>query len=168
MKISFILNGSPVVVEVMPKKRLLDVLREDFGLIGTKEGCGRGECGSCTVLLNGRRVNSCLVPAMQIEGSRVTTIEGVREWPVFDRIAQAFIDHGSVQCGLCIPGYVMSTVAVLDEINSTPTESELQAALAGNLCRCTGYDKIMNAVTDLAEEPDLRHQIKETLKHERS
>jgi aerobic-type carbon monoxide dehydrogenase small subunit (CoxS/CutS family) len=167
MMIEFTVNGESVRLDVEPTRRLLDVLREDLGLIGTKEGCGRGECGSCTVLLNGARVNSCLVPALQLPGSRVTTIEGVRAWPVFERIAEAFIANGSVQCGLCIPGYVMSTVAVLDETGEPITREEICHAMAGNLCRCTGYDKVLRAVEELSEESDLRARIAEILRRER-
>ena len=167
MTIEFIVNGETVRLDVPPTRRLLDVLRDDLGLIGTKEGCGRGECGSCTVLLNGARVNSCLVPALQLSGSRVTTIEGVREWPVFERIAEAFVENGSVQCGLCIPGYVMSAMAVLDETSEQATSEEIRRALAGNLCRCTGYDKVLRAVEDLSEESELRRQIAEILQRER-
>ena len=167
MTIEFIVNGETVRLDVPPTRRLLDVLRDDLGLIGTKEGCGRGECGSCTVLLNGARVNSCLVPALQLSGSRVTTIEGVREWPVFERIAEAFVENGSVQCGLCIPGYVMSAVAVLDETSEQATSEEIRRALAGNLCRCTGYDNVLRAVEDLSEESELRRQIAEILQRER-
>jgi len=167
MLIEFTVNGQSVRLDVPPTRRLLDVLREDLGLIGTKEGCGRGECGSCTVLLNGARVNSCLVPALQLPGSRVTTIEGLRQWPVFERIAEAFIENGSVQCGLCIPGYVMSTVAVLDETAEQATSEEIRRSMAGNLCRCTGYDKVLRAVEDLSEESDLRRRIAEILQRER-
>jgi aerobic-type carbon monoxide dehydrogenase small subunit (CoxS/CutS family) len=167
MLIAFTVNGQSVRLDVEPTRRLLDVLRDDLGLIGTKEGCGRGECGSCTVLLNGARVNSCLVPALQLSGSRVTTIEGVRQWPVFERIAEAFVENGSVQCGLCIPGYVMSAVAVLDETGEQATSDEIRRAMAGNLCRCTGYDKVLRAVEDLSEESELRRQIAEILQRER-
>jgi aerobic carbon-monoxide dehydrogenase small subunit len=167
MMIEFTVNGQSVRLDVEPTRRLLDVLRDDLGLIGTKEGCGRGECGSCTVLLNGARVNSCLVPALQLAGNRVTTIEGVREWPVFERIAGAFVENGSVQCGLCIPGYVMSAVAVLDETGEQATSEEICRAMAGNLCRCTGYDKVLRAVEDLSEERELRRQIAEILQRER-
>jgi aerobic-type carbon monoxide dehydrogenase small subunit (CoxS/CutS family) len=167
MLIAFTVNGQSLRLDVEPTRRLLDVLRDDLGLIGTKEGCGRGECGSCTVLLNGARVNSCLVPALQLPGSRVTTIEGVREWPVFERIAEAFVENGSVQCGLCIPGYVMSAVAVLDETAERVTPEEIRRAMAGNLCRCTGYDKVLRAVEDLSDEPELRRQIAEILRRER-
>lgn len=167
MKIEFTVNGRKVRLDVPPQKRLLDVLREDLELIGTKEACGKGECGSCTVLLNGVRVNSCLVPALQLDGSRVVTVEGVREWPVFERIERAFVENGSVQCGLCIPGYVMSTVAVLDETGPGADADELRRALAGNLCRCTGYDKVLRAVEELAAERDLRREVSEILDRER-
>jgi aerobic-type carbon monoxide dehydrogenase small subunit (CoxS/CutS family) len=165
--IHFVLNGKPVSCNISPHRRLLDVLREDFGLIGTKEACGRGECGSCTVLLNGVRVNSCLIPAMQMEGARVTTIEGVREWPVFESIARAFIENGSVQCGYCIPGYVISTLGVLCELPHDVAMEDIRRALAGNLCRCTGYDKILKAVEDLAEDGAVRAEIQQWVERER-
>jgi aerobic-type carbon monoxide dehydrogenase small subunit (CoxS/CutS family) len=167
MKIEFTVNGQNVRLDVPPRKRLLDVLREDLELTGAKEGCGKGECGSCTVLLNGARVNSCLVPALQLDGSHVTTVESVREWPVFERIERAFVENGSVQCGLCIPGYVMSTVAVLDETGPAASRDDLRWALAGNLCRCTGYDKVLRAIEELAAEDDLRRRITEMLDRDR-
>jgi carbon-monoxide dehydrogenase small subunit len=161
MMISFVCNGVAVTCEVAPHKRLVDVLRENFGLTGTKEACGRGECGSCTVLLDGARVNSCLIPAFQTEGRSVVTIEGVRDWPIFERIERAYIERGAVQCGLCIPGFVMSTVAVLAELEQKAHTETLTFAMAGNLCRCTGYEKIMDAVKDLAEDSRVRRQIAE-------
>jgi aerobic-type carbon monoxide dehydrogenase small subunit (CoxS/CutS family) len=167
MMIEFTVNDQSVRLDVPPTRRLLDILREDLHLTGTKEGCGRGECGSCTVLLNGARVNSCLIPALQLAGSRVTTIEGVSEWPVFERVARAFVENGSVQCGLCIPGYVISAVAMLDESAPHIDRDQIRRAMAGNLCRCTGYDKVLKAVEDLAEEPELRRQIGEILDRER-
>jgi aerobic-type carbon monoxide dehydrogenase small subunit (CoxS/CutS family) len=167
MLIEFTVNGEGVRLDVPPTRRLLDVLRDDLGFIGTKEGCGRGECGSCTVLLNGARVNSCLVPALQLSGSRVTTIEGVRTWAVFERIAEAFIENGSVQCGLCIPGYVMSTVAVLDETSERASSEEIRCAMAGNLCRCTGYEKVLRAVEELSQESELRRRVAEIFERER-
>jgi aerobic-type carbon monoxide dehydrogenase small subunit (CoxS/CutS family) len=168
MTVRFLLNDQPVIRDLAPHKRLLDVLRDDFALIGTKEGCGRGECGSCTVLLDGVRVNSCLVPALQLDGRRVTTIEGVREWPVFALIERAFIENGSVQCGLCIPGFVMSTVAALCELPPAASPEQFRLALTGNLCRCTGYEKILRAVDELAADYATRGRIMERITRERA
>ena len=125
--------------------RLLDVLREQLKLTGTKEGCGEGECGACTVLLNGEIVNSCLVPMAQIEGSQITTIEGVATGGNLHAVQQAFIEHGGAQCGICTPGMVLAAVDLLSR-NPNPTESEIRTGLAGNLCRCTGYIKIFESV----------------------
>jgi carbon-monoxide dehydrogenase small subunit len=167
LTIHFTLNGQAVECECAPQRRALDVLREEFTLTGTKEACGRGECGSCTVLMNGARVNSCLIPALQLEGCHITTIEGVRDLPWFERIAQAFIQHGSVQCGFCIPGYVMSTLGMLGETPEPLGLTELRRALSGNMCRCTGYDKILRAVEELAEDTQVRDQITQWVNHER-
>lgn len=142
----FALNGSQVNVTVDGHIRLLDVLRELLGQTGTKEGCGEGECGACTVLVDGKAVNSCLYPAQEVEGKRVTTIEGL---PIIDNklsiIQQAFVEHGGIQCGFCTPGMIMSTKALLDS-NPNPTEEEIRDALLGNLCRCTGYVQIIESV----------------------
>jgi aerobic-type carbon monoxide dehydrogenase small subunit (CoxS/CutS family) len=159
MIIRFTVNGKQVSVEVSAKKRLLDILREDLSLIGTKEACGKGECGSCTVLFNGKRVNSCLVPALQLAGSNIVTIEGLREWPVYEAIEQAFVEHGAVQCGLCIPGFVMSAVAFLHEAQTSPSAEQIRWGLSGNLCRCTGYEKILDAVEDLSHQPEISRGI---------
>lgn len=159
MEISFTLNGIEVSCDVHPAKRLLDVLREDFGLTGTKEACGRGECGSCTVLLNGMRVNACLIPIFQVCGQEVLTIEGISVWPIFERIERAFLERGAVQCGFCIPGIVVSAVAVLQELPPNTDLATIRAALAGNLCRCTGYEKIVDAVMDLAEDREFRRAL---------
>jgi len=162
MKIEFTVNGKATVVEVSPKKRLLDILREELGLIGTKEGCGKGECGACTVILNGRRVNSCLVPALQLSGSNIVTIEGLRKLTVFPAIEQSYLEHGAVQCGFCTTGFVMATAALLAEKKRPIPVEEIKTSLAGNLCRCTGYAaKIIEAVTDLSHQPDTIQQIQE-------
>lgn len=129
---------------------LLKFLREDLGLTGTKEGCGEGECGACTVLLDGRPVDSCLVMAVQAQGKEVLTIEGLKSGEVLDPIQEAFIEEGAIQCGFCTPGMVMSTKALLDH-NPNPSEAQIREALAGNLCRCTGYVKIVSAVKKAAE-----------------
>jgi aerobic carbon-monoxide dehydrogenase small subunit len=134
-----VLNGARVRVSVHPLKRLLDVLREDCGLTGTKEGCGEGECGACTVLLDGAPVNSCLVPAAQVDGARVTTIEGLGgRHP----LQHAFVEHGGAQCGICTPGMILAAVA----LGRKPTLDAMRVGLAGNLCRCTGYTAIYRSI----------------------
>ena len=146
MKIHFILNGRETDVEAAPGRILADMLREDLGLTGTKIGCGVGECGACTVIIDGRTVNSCLVPAAAVDGHTVTTIEGVSpEGGPLHPIQEAFIEAGAVQCGYCIPGMVLSAKALLDKVQ-TPTDSQIQEAMSGNLCRCTGYQKILEGV----------------------
>lgn len=150
--ISFQLNGLEVTVLVDGRQRLIDVLRENLGLTGTKQGCGEGECGACTVLVDNRAVNSCLYPALEIEGRNVITIEGLHE----DRhqlssIQQAFVDQGAIQCGFCTPGMIISTKALLDS-NPDPSEDEIRDALQGNLCRCTGYIQIIEAVKQAATQ----------------
>lgn len=139
-------NGEAVSLAVEPHWMLLEVLREELELTGAKEGCGRGECGACTVLLDGRPVNACLFPALEAEGARVTTIEGLMaEEGRLTPLQQAFLEHGAIQCGFCTPGMVLAATALLAE-NPEPTEDEIRAALAGNLCRCTGYAQIIQAV----------------------
>jgi carbon-monoxide dehydrogenase small subunit len=145
MTITFSLNGSNVTLDVPGSKRLLDVLREECGLTGTKEGCGKGECGACSVLLDGRIVNSCLVLACQVDGQDVVTIEGLERAGELDEMQQAFIDAGAVQCGFCIPGMVLAAKALL-VAHTAPSEAEIRRGLSGNLCRCTGYTKIFDAV----------------------
>lgn len=125
--------------------RLLDVLREELKLTGTKEGCGEGECGACTVLIDGQIVNSCLVPVAQVEGATITTIEGVAHERQLHSVQQAFIDHGGAQCGICTPGMVLAAINLLER-NPNPNESEIRTGLAGNLCRCTGYMKIFESI----------------------
>jgi carbon-monoxide dehydrogenase small subunit len=127
--------------------RLLDVLREELGLTGTKEGCGEGECGACSILLDGELVNSCLIPVMQADGAQMATIEGVANDGQLHAVQQAFLTHGGAQCGICTPGMVMAAVRLLDE-SPQPTETEIRNGLAGNLCRCTGYIKIFEAVVE--------------------
>ena len=144
-EISFKVNGQQHRVEVFPMARLLDVLREQLQLTGTKEGCGEGECGACTVNIDGRIVNSCLVPVAQVDGSEITTIEGVAGQEELHAVQQAFIDHGGAQCGICTPGMVLAAVDLLER-NPQPTEADIRTALAGNLCRCTGYMKIFESV----------------------
>ena len=134
----FELNGAPVQTDAPPLKRLLDVLRDDCGLTGTKEGCGEGECGACTVLVDGLAVVSCLIPVAQVEGRAVTTIEGLRDHP----IQKAFATHGAAQCGICTPGMIMAALALPPQ----PSLERIRVALAGNLCRCTGYEAIYRAI----------------------
>jgi carbon-monoxide dehydrogenase small subunit len=143
--IEFQVNGESHKLEVFPMARLLDVLREDLHLTGTKEGCGEGECGACTVKLNGEIVNSCLVPVAQVAGATITTIEGVAQGDQLHAVQQAFIDHGGAQCGICTPGMILAAIDLLER-NPAPTEADIRNGLAGNLCRCTGYMKIFESV----------------------
>ena len=145
MRIGFRLNGKPVRVEAPPMKRLLDVVREECGATGTKEGCGEGECGACAVLLDGELVNSCLTPACQAAGRDVVTVEGLARGDRLAPVQQAFWETGGAQCGICTPGMLIAAQALLDR-TPRPSESEIREALAGNLCRCTGYVKIVEAV----------------------
>lgn len=149
MNASFTVNDQPVDLEGHPMERLLDVLRERLGLTGTKEGCGEGECGACTVLLDGEPVLSCLVPLLQCEGRRIETVENLAEGPARSFL-ERFVATGGVQCGACTPGIVVTSWALLQE-NPRPTREEAREALAGNLCRCTGYEGILRA---LCEEPE--------------
>jgi len=138
-------NNVARIVDVYPMARLLDVLREQLHLTGTKEGCGEGECGACTVLIDGQIANSCLVPVAQVNGAAITTIEGVANDNQLHAVQQAFIDCGGAQCGICTPGMVLAAVNLLER-NPNPTESDIRNGLAGNLCRCTGYMKIFESV----------------------
>ena len=147
--VGFTVNGRAVEVRTHPMARLLDVLREELALTGTKEGCGEGECGACSVLLDGVLVNSCLVPVAQVAGAEITTIEGVAADGKLHAVQEAFVTHGGAQCGICTPGMVMATVALLAE-HPQPSEAEIRTGLAGNLCRCTGYIKIFDAVAAAA------------------
>lgn len=138
-------NGREVGLTVSPNRRLLDILREDLGLTGTKEGCGEGECGACTVLLNGNPVNACLVLAPDANGAEITTIEGMTMDDKLHPIQEAFLEAGAVQCGYCTPGMVLTARALLDS-NPEPDEEAVKTAISGNLCRCTGYIKIVDAI----------------------
>ena len=145
-RLQFTINGRAAEVDVAPTDRLLDVLRGPLGLQGCREACGEGECGACTVLIDGRAVNACLVPALEVAGATVTTIEGVLGPDgALSPLQQAFIDAGAVQCGFCTPGMVLSAQALLDA-NPAPDDDDIRAALVGNLCRCTGYVQIIEAV----------------------
>ncbi len=148
--LSFVLNGENVKAEIEPEWTLLYVLREVFELKGTKEGCGYGECGACTVVINNKAVNSCIYPALEAEGKTVVTIEGLMSKEgALHAIQQAFIDHGAVQCGFCSPGMIMSAYALFQE-KPDPTEEEIKESIEGNLCRCTGYVKIIDAIKSVA------------------
>ncbi len=149
--VKFILNGKQTVVRSGTHRRLLDLLREDLGLTGTKEGCGIGECGACTVLMDGRAVNACLVLAGQLEGSEIITVEHLAAGGRLNKLQQNFLDSGAVQCGFCTPGMLLSATALLRE-NPNPGEQEIKEAIAGNLCRCTGYKQIIQAVQDTAQK----------------
>ena len=148
-KIQFTLNGKTVSREVPTHRLLLDLLRDEIGITGTKEGCGTGDCGACTVFLNGKPVNSCLVLSGELDGADIVTIEGLQIGPELHPVQQAFVQDGGAQCGYCTPGMLMMSKALLDE-NPNPTEEEIRYALSGNLCRCTGYAKIVQAVQDAA------------------
>lgn len=141
-------NGEDNHLEISPNKTLLDVLREDLGLTGTKKGCGTGECGSCTVLLDGQPVKSCLILALQADGKEVLTIEGIGKNKPHP-LQVAFAEKGAIQCGFCTPGMIMTAKALLDS-NPNPTDEEIKEAISGNLCRCTGYKKIIEAIKDCA------------------
>jgi carbon-monoxide dehydrogenase small subunit len=152
-EIHLVLNGKRTAVRAHPMKRLLDVLREDCGLTGTKEGCGEGECGACTVILDGQAVNACLIPVGQAAGSRITTIEGLRGR---HRLQAAFAEHGGAQCGICTPGMILAAVA----LGPHPTLEQVRTGLAGNICRCTGYEGIYRAIT-AATKKEARRQKSE-------
>jgi carbon-monoxide dehydrogenase small subunit len=145
INIRFTVNSKVYEIAVRPSQTLLDVIREDLGLTGTKEGCGLGECGACTVIMNGKTVNSCLVLAVEADGKEITTIEGLADGDRLHPVQQAFLDEGGLQCGFCTPGMIMSAKALLDE-NPDPTDDEIRHGIAGNLCRCTGYTKIIKSI----------------------
>jgi carbon-monoxide dehydrogenase small subunit len=151
MSYRFNVNGDEVTLEVPGMRRLLDALREDLGLTGTKEGCGEGECGACSVLIDGEVVDSCLVPVSQVEGTSVMTVEGLATDGRLDALQEAFLQHGGAQCGICTPGMLMSARAYLDQ-GGAPVDEDIREAIAGNLCRCTGYTKIIDAIAAAAAE----------------
>lgn len=144
-EISLTVNGKPRTVRAYPMDRLLDVVRHQLGLTGTKEGCGEGECGSCSVLMDGVLVNSCLVPILQARGAKILTIEGLAQDSQLHALQRAFLDCGGAQCGICTPGMILAAYHLLDK-NPTPSLPEIREGLAGNLCRCTGYAQICEAV----------------------
>jgi len=147
----FTLNGQPTNVDAPPMARLLDVLRRDLGLTGTKEGCGEGECGACTVLLDGQAVCACLVPMMQVEGATVTTIEGIAEPGAVSDLQKVFAAEGGAQCGACTPGMIVTIRALLDRFPA-PTRSQIREYVSGTLCRCTGYERIFRAIEVLTDQ----------------
>jgi len=149
--VSFFVNEIPVIIETAPDRRLLDILREDLHLTGTKEGCAEGECGACTVLLDGESVHACLTVAAQLDGHHITTIEGLAEMGMLDILQQAFVEEIAIQCGYCTPGMIMSATALLMK-NPHPTDEEVRVALSGNICRCSGYVQIVRAVKRAAKE----------------
>lgn len=151
MRVNFYLNGQALVIDIAATTRLIDVLRDDLQITSVKEGCGIGECGACTVLVNGDAVNACLVLTGQLEGAHVETVEGLSKNGDLHPLQEAFIEHGAVHCGYCTPGMMMSAVALLRK-NPHPTDEEIRAAVAGNLCRCTGYVQIIDAIQATAAE----------------
>ena len=149
-KLRITVNGQPGSLEVSPHRLLIDVLREDLGLTGTKKGCGSGDCGACTVILEGKPVNSCLVFAWEANGKEVTTIEGLSQAGELHPLQSAFVEYGAVQCVYCTPGMILTAKALLDE-NPHPSEEEVKRTIAGNICRCTGYYKIIQAILSLTK-----------------
>ena len=143
-------NGKRVTVQIESDELLVDVLRDRLGLTGTKIGCNEGECGACTVIMDGLAVLSCLIPALRAQGRHISTIEGLSDGDTLHPLQQAFVEHGAVQCGYCTPGFIMSAKALLDR-NDHPTRDEIKEAIAGNLCRCTGYVKIVEAIESVAD-----------------
>ena len=150
VEIKFQVNGAPRSVQVYPMERLLDVLREKLDLTGTKEGCGEGECGACSVILDGLLVNSCLVPVLQVDGCEILTIEGLAKDGLLHPIQEAFANTGGAQCGICTPGMILASYQLLKR-SPHPTDEQIREGLAGNLCRCTGYQKIFDAVRHASE-----------------
>lgn len=154
-RIALKVNGEEYDLEVLPNRTLLDVLRDDLGLTGTKKGCDLGDCGACTVLMDGKRVNSCLVLAVDANGRDIVTIEGLGDARNADPLQKAFVEYGAVQCGFCTPGMIVSARALLNE-NPHPTEEEIRQGMSGNLCRCTGYAKIVRAIKAASEGGETR------------
>lgn len=159
MKVEFTINGKKTSLDADPMARLLDVLREDLRLTGTKEGCGEGECGSCSVLLDGEVVCACLVPLMQVDGRRIRTVEGLRKKSGPSSLQTAFVEQCGVQCGACTPGFLVTARALLEQ-NARPDREQIREAFAGNLCRCTGYEKIFRAVEVAAKVKRARKEKK--------
>jgi len=155
VEINCTVNGAATTLRAHPMARLLDVLREDLRLTGTKEGCGEGECGACSVLIDGVLVNSCLVPVLQIEGTKIKTIEGIATQEKLHAVQEAFIACGGAQCGICTPGMIIAAVNLLER-TPQPSEAEIRTGLAGNLCRCTGYMKIFEAVVRACQSAEIK------------
>ena len=151
MKISFKLNGNPVSLDLDPSMRLIDVLREKLHMTATKEGCGEGSCGACVVLMDGKSVNSCLLPVANVIAHEIVTLEGLKETKAFDVLQKAFAETGGQQCGFCTPGMIIAAYSLLRE-NPHPTDEEVRAKMSGNLCRCTGYQAIVQAVLLASEK----------------
>ncbi len=165
--VSFLLNGNRMEMEIQPEWTLLHLLREELEMTGSKSGCESGECGACTVLVNGKAINSCLFPAPEIDGASVTTIEGMaKPTGELHPLQTAFIEKGAVQCGYCTPGMIMSAKALLDE-NPNPSEEEIRHALAGNMCRCTGYVQILDAVKSAAHALSTKGEVRRRKGEER-
>jgi len=150
-KIRLTINEELYEVSVEPYITLIDIIRDDIGLTGTKKGCGTGDCGSCTIILDGKPVNSCLILGVEVDGSNILTIEGLRKGEELHPIQKAFIEHGAIQCGYCTPGMIISAKALLDNFPN-PTEGQVKMALSGNLCRCTGYKKIIEAIMNVGSQ----------------
>jgi carbon-monoxide dehydrogenase small subunit len=155
IRVSCAVNGAAVTCEAYPMARLLDVLREELKLTGTKEGCGEGECGACAIEMDGALVNSCLVPALQAQGAKIRTIEGVACGASLHAVQQAFITHGGAQCGICTPGMILAAVNLLARYPQ-PNDAQIRDGLSGNLCRCTGYMKIFESVVAAVQDPETR------------
>lgn len=149
-EIRFTLNGKPYALSVKPWRTLLELIREDLSFTGTKEGCGQGECGSCTVIMGGKTVNSCLVPALEADNQEIITIEGLVDGDNLHPVQDAFVQQAGMQCGFCTPGMIISAKAILDK-NPNPSEEEIREGIAGNFCRCTGYTKIIESISAAAE-----------------
>lgn len=150
MELNMVVNDEKITVEIEHDDRLLDVLRDQLGLIGTKEGCGVGECGACTVIIDGKTANSCVTPAAAMEGRTVTTIEFLSKGGKVHPMQQSYVDNTALQCGFCTPGFILSSVNLLER-NPNPTREEIQEGISGNLCRCTGYEQIIQAVEDVRD-----------------
>jgi carbon-monoxide dehydrogenase small subunit len=155
--IKFTVNGTPYELSVEPQELLVDVLRNKLDFTGTKKGCGTGECGVCTVIMDGKSVNSCLVLALEAEGREILTIEGLGRKDQLHPLQEAFVNQGAIQCGFCTPGMVLSAKALLDE-NPSPTEEEIKLAIVGNICRCTGYRKIVEAIQEASRNLRTKHR----------